>query len=446
MNAGAAAGLALIVGLAIGALIAVLVLRRPAEATGESEDFIDEPVEVPPGVSQMLAALGSSAVVVGPHDEILEATAQARTVGIVRGSRIGIAELLDLVRTVRTDEVLRSVDLELQRGGAGGAATFLAVRVAPLADGLVVVLAEDRTTAVRVEETRRDFVANVSHELKTPIGAVALLAEAVESAADDPEAVLRFAARMTIESQRLSELVGQIIELSRLQADDPLVQAEPVEVDDILTQAVDRCRVDAQKRDVQLAVAGLPGCYVLGSELQLVAAVGNLVENAILYSDPGARVTVAVHRVERGDDDVVEITVSDNGIGIAPADLDRIFERFYRVDYARSRANGGTGLGLSIVKHIAAAHGGDVAVWSQPGQGSTFTVALPAPIGDAAAPLTARLPEVDHEMVDGVAPADGTDSSSPGRNASTAAVPARQRRDDAESVHPRTSEPQEIVR
>jgi two-component system sensor histidine kinase SenX3 len=357
-----------------------LLLRRPLPE--EPDEFADAPVEVPAGVSQLLSVLGSSAAVVGPHDEILESTTQARTIGIVRGSRVVIPALLDLVRTVRRDRVTRSVDLELKRGGTGGAVVFLSVRIAPLGEDLIIVLAEDRTTAVRVEETRRDFVANISHELKTPIGAVALLAEAVEGAADDPEAVHRFAARLTIESQRLSDLVSQIIELSRLQADDPLVHAELVDVDDVLTQAVDRCRVDADKRSVHLTVAGDTGCQVLGSERQLVIAVGNLVENAIIYSDPGARVAVAAHRARRGEDEMIEITISDTGIGISPADQDRIFERFYRVDYARSRANGGTGLGLSIVKHIAAAHGGDVWVWSQLGQGSTFTVSIPAPAPD----------------------------------------------------------------
>ena len=440
MNAGAAAGIALGVGLFIGALLTWRLLHRPVR-TEESPDFVAAPVEVPPGVVQMLSVLGSPALVIGPHDEVLEATGQARTIGIVRGSRVGIDELLDLVRTVRTDRVVRSVDLELKRGGAGGAAIFLSARIAPLGEDLILVLAEDRTTAVRVEETRRDFVANVSHELKTPIGAVALLAEAVESAADDPEAVHRFAARLELESQRLTDLVSQIIDLSRLQADDPLVQAEVVDLDEVIRQAIDRCRVDAEQRDVMLTVAGQSDCSVLGSERQLVAAVGNLVENAIVYSDHGARVAVAVHRVSRGDDEIVEITVSDNGIGIAQSDLDRVFERFYRVDYGRSRANGGTGLGLSIVKHIAAAHGGAVGVWSQLGQGSTFTISLPAPIADPASsrPVTARLPEVDHDFPAG--DPSPQDQQPPRPRRAHPRLP-----EDAKPTSTRTTEPQEIVR
>jgi len=258
------------------------------------------------------------------------------------------------------------------------ASTYFSSRVAPLDEGLVLILAEDRTAARRIEETRRDFVANVSHELKTPIGAISLLAEAVEDAADDPPAVRKFAGRMGVESSRLIALVAQIIDLSRLQADDPLAAPEDVDIDAVLADAVDRCRVDAERHQVSLAVAGTRGCRVLGSARQLGVAVSNLVENALIYSDPGARVVVAARLQAMSDDDYVEITVSDNGIGIAAADLQRIFERFYRVDYARSRANGGTGLGLSIVKHIAATHGGEVSVWSKPHQGSTFTIRLPA--------------------------------------------------------------------
>ena len=253
--------------------------------------------------------------------------------------------------------------------------------MAPLPDDLVVVLADDQTYARRIEETRRDFVVNISHELKTPIGAISLLAEAAEDAADDPPAVRKFASRLSVESARLSDLVSQIIDLSRLQADDPLANAEEVDIDEILADAVDRCQVDAQQRQVSLTVAGTTGCRVLGSSRQLSVAVGNLVENAVVYSDPGARVVVAAHRQARSDDDYVEITVSDNGIGIPSGELERIFERFYRVDYARSRANGGTGLGLAIVKHIAATHGGEVSVWSQPGHGSTFTIRIPEHVG-----------------------------------------------------------------
>src|SRR5918994_1822627 len=369
-------------GLVIGIGIAWLAIRT-RRSDDEVAEIPTEQVQVPTGVSAVLEALTSSAVVVGPRDEILAATTSARTQGLTRGSRIAVPEIVDLVRVVRRERVIRSVNLELVRGGRG-ATSYLSVRVAPLGDDLVVVLADDQTSARRIEQTRRDFVANVSHELKTPIGAISLLAEAVEDAAEDPPSVRKFASRLSVESARLGDLVNQIIDLSRLQADDPLSNPEEVDIDEVLSEAVDRCQVDAQQHGVTLTVAGATDCQVLGNARQLTVAICNLVENAVVYSDPGARVVVAAHRQARSDDDYVEITVSDNGIGIPPAELERIFERFYRVDYARSRANGGTGLGLAIVKHIAATHGGEVSVWSQVGQGSTFTIRIPAHLHKAA--------------------------------------------------------------
>ena len=369
-----AALLALAVGIVVGVLVARWTRR---ERVVVDEDFQSPVPVVPEGVAEVLAVLPSSGVLVGPHDEVLEATSTARNLGLARGRRLALQELLELVRATRRDGQIRTVDLEVSRGPRA-ASTYLTARVAPLGSEQVLILADDQTSARRIEQTRRDFVANVSHELKTPIGAISLLAEAVEDAADDPVAVRRFAGRMGVESVRLNDLVAQIIELSRLQADDPLADAEEVDVDEVLSDAVDRCRVDAETHQVSLAIAGARGARVLGNARQLSVAVGNLVENAVVYSDPGARVVVAAHVQALSDDDYVEITVSDNGIGIPASEVSRIFERFYRVDYARSRANGGTGLGLAIVKHIAATHGGDVSVWSQPGAGSTFTIKIPA--------------------------------------------------------------------
>jgi two-component system, OmpR family, sensor histidine kinase SenX3 len=402
VNPTAALVAGLLAGLLLGVLVAWLVRRRPRPVV--VTDLSGEPPTVPEGVSAVLDVLTSSAVVVGPHDEVLEATVNARTQGLARGSRIAVPELLDLVRRVRREQVIESIDLELSRGSLG-AGMFLTARVAPLAGDLIVILADDLTAARRIEQTRRDFVANISHELKTPIGAISLLSEAVEDAADDPAAVRKFASRMSVESARLNDLVGQVIELSRLQADDPLGNPEEVDIDEMIAEAVDRCQVDAEQHGVTLTVAGATGCRVLGNGRQLSVAVGNLVENAVVYSDPGARVVVAAHTQARLDDDYVEITVTDSGIGIPPAELERIFERFYRVDYARSRANGGTGLGLSIVKHIAAAHGGEVKVWSQAGQGSTFTIRMPAHLGqlpraaNATAPSEEQTPSTDRPRV-----------------------------------------------
>jgi len=245
--------------------------------------------------------------------------------------------------------------------------------VAPLGSRLVLVLADDRTRERRVEAIRRDFVANVSHELKTPVGAIHLLAEAVAEAADDPEAVQRFSARMRTESERLTRLVQQIIELSRLQGDEPLDHADSIPVDVLAERAVDRVRVDAADKDIHLEFVGEHDLKVVGNADQLSAALGNLVENAVAYSGRGGRVTVAARR----NGEHVDIVVTDHGVGIPAHEIDRIFERFYRVDPARARATGGTGLGLSIVKHVAATHGGEIRVWSVEGEGSTFTLMLP---------------------------------------------------------------------
>lgn len=376
--AGLLGGACLLVGVLLGLLISAR--RKRDRQVDQLIPLQQRPaVVVPEGTSQVLAVIRSAGVVVGPHDEVLESTPLALKLGLTRGSRVVITQVLEMVRQCRREDRMLSEEVNVSRGGSGrsDADLLLGVRVAPMPGGLVVVLADDLTDARRVEAIRRDFVANVSHELKTPIGAVSLLAEAVEEAADDPEAVRRFAARMGIESTRLADLVSQIIDLSRLQATDPMGRADTVEIDDVLIEAVDRCRVDAEEREVTITVAGEAGLQVMGDQQQLTTAIGNLVENALVYSDPGARVVVNARRQVR-DDDYVAITVSDNGIGIPTDQLERIFERFYRVDYARSRANGGSGLGLSIVKHIAAVHHGDVAVWSQLGQGSTFTLRLPA--------------------------------------------------------------------
>jgi two-component system sensor histidine kinase SenX3 len=269
--------------------------------------------------------------------------------------------------------LVRERDLELPRGPLGRGRLVVSARVAPLGDDLTLVLVEDRTEALRVEEIRRDFVGNVSHELKTPIGALHLLAEAVHDAAGDPDAVRHFAQRMQRESLRLSALVQEIINLSRLQSAEGLHSPDPVHVDEVVADAVDRHRLPAGSRSIDIVIGGDSGAVVYGDHDLLVTAVRNLVDNAVAYSADGTRVSVGVRRA----DGLVEIAVTDQGMGIAADDQERIFERFYRVDPARSRATGGTGLGLSIVKHVAANHGGEVTLWSVPGQGSTFTLRLP---------------------------------------------------------------------
>jgi two-component system, OmpR family, sensor histidine kinase SenX3 len=220
---------------------------------------------------------------------------------------------------------------------------------------------------------RRDFVANISHELKTPIGAVGLLAEALQAASNEPDQVRRFAKRLTKESERLARITQEIIELSRLQAADALTKSDIVEIDRVVAQAIDQNHVLADSNKVRLVSGGDAGAEVYGDEPLLVVALHNLISNAIQYSPKHSRVGVGVSYV----DGIVEIAVTDQGAGIPEEDLERVFERFYRIDPARSRHTGGSGLGLSIVKHVVQNHGGDVRVWSQPGSGSTFTIRLP---------------------------------------------------------------------
>lgn len=331
----------------------------------------EEPA-VPAGVATVLSVLRSSALVVNENDEVLKASAPAHALGLVRGNELAVDELADLVRQVRRDGQIRETEFVLTRGRASQP-IHVTARVAPLSSRLVLALVEDRTHERRVEAIRRDFVANVSHELKTPVGAINLLAEAVQEAADDPEAVDRFARRMQKEAERLSRLVQQIIELSRLQGDGPLDELAPVAVDEAIARAIDACTIDAGTKQISVVRDGERGLQAHGSADQIAVAVSNLVANAVTYSPGGSTVVVSA----RSAGPMVEITVTDQGIGIPADELDRIFERFYRVDPARHRSTGGTGLGLSIVKHVAASHGGEVRVWSSPGQGSSFTLTLP---------------------------------------------------------------------
>ncbi len=354
------------------AVVAASMIAYRSGARAQSRVPAEPEPEVPPGVVSVLTALRSSAVVIGAEDLVLTASAPTYALGVITGNRLVSVELQEMVAGVRRDGQIREHELVIPR--TRSSPRHVNARVAPLGGPLVLVLLEDRTRERQVETVRRDFVANVSHELKTPVGALHLLAEAVSEAADDPTAVRRFAARMQHESVRLETLVQQIIELSRLQGDQ-LVD-EPVEVDipSMLDAAVERSRTAAEAKSIAVRVQSEEPLEVLGDPDLLLAAVGNLVENAVKYGREFSRVAV----VARTEGEHVLIAVSDQGIGIPQGELARIFERFYRIDPARARATGGTGLGLSIVKHVAASHGGEVTVWSEPDHGSTFTLLLPA--------------------------------------------------------------------
>src|SRR5215469_7723080 len=305
------------------------------------EPAADRPraTRLPSGVASVLSVLSSSAVVLDIADRVLMASQAARTFGLVKDGQLMVGELLALVRQVRRDGETREGEIDLSGSSFGGRRTSFAVRVAPLGgDGLILLLAEDQTESRRVEEVRRDFVANISHELKTPVGALALLAETMEEAADDPEAVRRFAGRMRQEASRLTYLVQDLITLSRIQAAEPVPDPIPVDLSAVVTEALDRVRMKASARGIELVGECEDRLLVLGDEDLLVTALRNLLDNAMAYSPDQTRVMVSANR---DGANAALISVADQGIGIPERDLERIFERFYRVDPARSRATGG---------------------------------------------------------------------------------------------------------
>ncbi len=258
----------------------------------------------------------------------------------------------------------------------------------------MLVSATDETAAQRMEAARRDFVANVSHELKTPVAAMGLLAEATVDAADDPREARRFAGKLQAEAVRMGALVSELIALSRLQGADPLPDLAVVEIDAVVQETIARISGAAERAGITVICDQPSGLLVRGDRALLITALTNLVDNAINYSTAGTQVSISRGLV----DGSVQIAVTDRGVGIAAEYTERVFERFFRIDPARSRSTGGTGLGLAIVKHVAANHGGTATVWSRPGTGSTFTLRLPALdrpaaaaaiTSDAAAPGTA---------------------------------------------------------
>ncbi|GAA1049448.1 sensor histidine kinase [Arthrobacter russicus] len=335
-------------------------------------DAEDEP-SLPAGAAEVLAVVGRAFVVVDVLDGVVRASPGAYAFGLVRGHTVVHRELLQMTDRVRRGGVIEEHELELQRGPLGEGTIIVQVRVAPLGEDYVLLLADDRTEITRTEAIRNDFVANVSHELKTPVGAISLLAEALEASPDDEEAVRRFAQRMHKESLRLSALVQDIIELSRLQGADIVQQGHAVDLNNVIAEAVDRSKLQAEAKHIELVTGGTAPSPVFGDADLLVTAFRNLIDNAVRYSPEHTKVGIGLRRTEG----LVSVSVSDQGDGISTEEQERIFERFYRVDAARSRQTGGTGLGLSIVKHVISNHGGEVTVWSQQGKGSTFTVRLP---------------------------------------------------------------------
>ena len=388
----AALGL-LAAGAAVGSAVAGVRGRAIRASEAEMRSRAEQAREQ--GVGSVLDVLRSAPVVIDAQGVVVSAPTSAYGTGIVAGRRLAVPELNRLAAAVRRDGDVRETELAVP--APGGSERFIGARVGLLDRGRVLMLLDDRTQQRRVEAVRRDFVANVSHELKTPVGAIRLLSEAVQDAAEDPEAVQRFAQRMHRESDRLTALVQRIIDLSRLQSDDPLSEPSLVDIDRVVASVIDDHSTDAAARQIQIAHGGRRGLQVYGDAEQVALAVGNLVSNAIAYSPDSSRVALSA----RLRDGQVELAVSDQGIGIAPEDQDRIFERFYRCDPARQRSTGGSGLGLSIVKHVMASHGGDVRLWSRPDEGSTFTLSFPQHHagGDAAGTHADRADEADRAGV-----------------------------------------------
>jgi two-component system sensor histidine kinase SenX3 len=382
--------LTLIVVAALGLLVGAVGVGafRVSERQIDREGTVQAPAEadadrLPAEVLAVLTAIPEIAIVVDADDTIARAGAAAYAKGLTRGDELAHEALVDLVRRVRDGGMPIEQELQVPRSPVRGAAVRdFDVRAAALPGGRVLVTAEDLTVRRRSEQTRRDFTANVSHELKTPVGAIQLLAETIADNPDDPEMIAHFAPKLRREAERLSVLIQDLIDLSRFQDPEALSTPVLVDIDDVVAAALARQETVAQSSGIELAGPRTPtGAQVWGNRDMLVTAVRNLLDNAVRYSDRGTRVSVGISV----EDDLVNISVVDSGIGIPPADQDRIFERFYRVDPARSRNTGGTGLGLSIVKHVASDHGGTVTVWSRPGRGSTFTLVLPqAGEGDAA--------------------------------------------------------------
>ncbi|SDC13555.1 two-component system, OmpR family, sensor histidine kinase SenX3 [Geodermatophilus telluris] len=377
---------ALVTGLVVGAVVAaavVLLVRRPVAVPPPRSGEPDGAVREAQLARRLLDLMDPAVLVLDVDDAVVLANPAARGLGIVRDRRLLVPELLRLVRDVRGGGSRRA-DVRLPGDLVGTGPRMVGVHGVRLesgpapAPGPVALVLQDVTEARRVEAVRRDFVANVGHELKTPVGALGLLAEAMQGAADDPETVQRFAARMAHEADRLARLVRELIDLSRLQGAEPLPELAPVDVDTVLAEAVDRTGLAAAAKGITIAVGGRPGLVVRGVEAQLATAVTNLLANAVAYSPENTRIAVGA----RARSGFAEIAVTDSGIGIPRQDRARVFERFYRVDQSRATSTGGTGLGLAIVKHVASNHGGSVSVWSEEGLGSTFTLRIPLAVED----------------------------------------------------------------
>jgi two-component system sensor histidine kinase SenX3 len=358
------------VGLALGFGVALLVYlsrRKTAKAPPQPRNQLSN------SISEVLDVLGPSALILNGTNYVAQATTTALALGLVNGRNLSHKKLLSLVAKARESQEALQIDASLPTGRKD-VKLFITARAKSIGDGNVLLIVEDRTESHRLDEMRKDFMANISHELKTPIGAVGLLAEAMENSLDQPEILAKLLRNIRKEAKRLSSLVQDIIQLSRIQGTSKLAISKHVNLISVVREAIDRNSWRSEKHNVAIEFESEKrNVDVIGDAEMLTVAVKNLIENAIIYSNAGSSVAVVIE-VANG---FAQIRVKDSGIGIGKEDLERVFERFYRADQSRSRETGGTGLGLSIVKHAALMHQGDVQLFSKPGIGSTFTIRLP---------------------------------------------------------------------
>lgn len=363
-----AAGLGLLVG--VWATVAFFSTERARRREVVLPPITDDQITASP----ILDSLPQDYIIVEKDGGVSRASTRAYSYGIVNDDDVVRLEFQRIIDQTQSDGLIHGQEIRMKRSTlTEDVESRLIVRSAPMSGGRILVLFEDSTAKLRLEEARRDFTANVSHELKTPVGSISLLSETIAKSADDPEAVRHFSAQLTKESRRLGILVQELIQLSRLQEGDAFRASELVSIDDVVAEAMDRMAVEAETRGVNLMTGGTKGLYVYGDRAMLTTAVRNLLDNAVRYSRPHGRVSIGVST----HDGLVSLAVVDQGQGITSEQQERVFERFYRGDKARSRDTGGSGLGLSIVKHVVADHGGRMNLWSAPGQGSTFTILLP---------------------------------------------------------------------
>jgi two-component system sensor histidine kinase SenX3 len=365
--------LILILGTALG-----WIISRRSSKSSESK------LSIPDLVAEVLELMGSVGIVVEGSNKVVGTNSWAESYGLVSRGLLVHGELIELAQRARSGSEIESFE-GILRVGLAKEKVSVAAKATLVEGDYVVLVLEDRGSDIRLDKTRRDFIENISHELKTPIGAIALLSEAIQEAGDDRAAVAKFASSLNKESSRLTFLVQDIIKLSRLQSEEVIADAELIDLNEVVAEAIDRNEQLAANRKIRLVTEQAPPLEVFGNKEMLITAVKNLVENAISYSDQGTSVGIGCS----AKDSIAEIAVTDSGSGISPEHQERIFERFYRADPSRSRETGGTGLGLSIVKHVAKIHRGEVRLFSQVGVGSTFT--LRVPLATASDPATGTI-------------------------------------------------------